>query len=212
MEALIDAGRFAEARDVGQTVRDDEAGASGVLRARTSVRLAELLWLEGRHAEADAAWKALAAAPLDDATRRRLLVLIGLSAHADVAFKTPLLEYLIRNSPSGDAATEMLSTMALRHEAEPLLLYLLGRRLDGARKNEEADKVLGRALDAGLQPEALRFETKRLRAQLAFRLDRLDDAEGRYAALAAEATSLGLAGELTEWAERCRFFREYRAK
>ena len=210
MEALIDGGRFAEARDVGETVRDDDAGASGVLRARTSVRLAELLWLEGRHDDAFAAWKALADVPIDDGTRRRLLVLIGLSAHPEPAFRAQLLEYLIKGSPSGDAATEMLAAMALRYPQEPLLLYLLGRRQDGARLNDAADKVLGRALDAGLAPELLRFETRRLRAQLAFRLDRLEEAEARYSALAVDASSLGLAGELLEWAERCRFFRQYR--
>jgi hypothetical protein len=84
---------------------------------------------------------------------------------------------------------------------EPVLAYLLGRRLAGAGEGAEALRWLDRAREAEL-PETLAREAARLSVEAAFTAHRC----ARLEALAAEARwGAAFSAQASDWLARCRF-------
>ncbi len=142
VDALVAAGRLADARSKAEALLSAE-GAGTVLRARTRSRLADIAWLDSRPGDAGAAWSQLASEPLDEATRRRVVVagalvnrLPGAAEAAAAERPDPppvgaLLAFERPHSRPGEAASTTRGPGVLA-DGHPLLDYLVTGAPSGA--------------------------------------------------------------------------------
>lgn len=218
LEVLLQAHRWPEAEQVGQTLlsREDMLPA---LRSRVESRLGDLAVLRGQRAQAAALYEAASRHPESEALTRSLLA--KRTALSSVQAGPLLLQYLVGSpqtpeptppraaaEPSRDAA---LGVYVLRDAivAEPdlgLSHYLLGRLLFEHQAYDAAQAELGLATSSGLPDERFVLEAQLLRGQAALLAGRTEEAIALFSSLlkTVSAERAGKQLEIEDFLDRAR--------
>ena len=205
LDALVEAGKLGDARTMAESVMADER-AGAVNRAKAAIRRADLAYLDGKANDARDRFRKLVKEPMDEASRRRVIVIATLFDIAIPELALPLLDYVIGGKPGGAAALEMLRGLAVTFPEDALVHYLRGRRAEALGLNAEADASLAAAATNGLKPTLLLMESERLRAAMAFEDGLYVEARAHYESARALSEAAGQQSEFTDWMARAEFF------
>ena len=204
VNALVRARRLPEALELGRALAAD-GRASKVMQLRARLRAADIAWLMGRRAEARDAYRDLATAPFDDATLRSTTVRLLAIGWSDTELGDLVRDYFEDTPADHAAAVEALERLAERAPGNAIVRYLLGKRLMGARRWEDADLAFADALRLGVGPDVLAREAWFQRGVACFRLGEPDVAEAHFRQALRLYTSEGFRVVARDWIERCVF-------
>jgi hypothetical protein len=173
------------------------------LRARTLLRLIDLEVRRARLAEARAELEAALALPVDEATRRNLLV--RREALGDGPAAPALRAYLFAGTSGEDPVVQLVRAVEVTRTDPGLGLYLQGRILHGKSAWSEARRVLVAARAAGLAEPLVARENDRLLASAAFLDGDLDACRQAAERLRDPAQPLAVRWEGEDWLARVAF-------
>jgi hypothetical protein len=213
-EQLVEASRaddVAEARAVARRLLAHPK-ASAVQRAAAHGVLGDLFARKKDYAAAAAEYTLATQQPAEEATARLYTVertlaeqLAGEQTPVERAARSLALVTLARAGTSAADEYAHLVQAAAQLPDDPLLAYLAARQLNAHAQYLEGDRLLDRAL-AGTLPDA-RFvrESRRVRAEMAFRRRDYAAAAAQFDALTHDGRA-AMRAEAATWAARARFF------
>ncbi len=202
--ALLAADKRQEALDAARAVADDER-AGAVLRLRARMKAGDVLWLEGRLDEARTTFEALADEPLDEAGTRRVLVSAMAIGWTDPQVRDGVRDYLMSRGAAADDSRSAIEAVAERAPDNPVVRYLLARRLYADEDWKAAAAAHEQALRGGLPPKLARAGHEQL-GRTYLELRQLDWASEHFGKARDLHTSAGRRYELQDWIDRARFF------
>ncbi|NJK89102.1 MAG: tetratricopeptide repeat protein [Myxococcales bacterium] len=144
---------------------------------------------------------AMELSPSYDRERLETARLLAFSRTASVA--EPVLDYL-DGSLRGEAAVGRLFAARGEGSPDPLVDYLLSRRMQGAGATELA-LTLARNAASSTLPDALRWEAELMEGRLLFELGRYEEAASAFSSIAVRPARSEVTHEASRWAERSRF-------
>ncbi|MCB9733062.1 MAG: hypothetical protein H6745_10670 [Deltaproteobacteria bacterium] len=183
-------------------------GRNDVTDARVAELVADATWRAGDAAGAARAYAAVAGAPQSEDRRRNVLVKGAVAADTDLE---PVLgPYLLSGGGSDAEAIDYLVEAFGDMPDEPLVVYLLGRRMAQAGRDDDAVRLLERALTLTAKrrdPWAASVvrETWAVLARARFDAGDLAGALPAFEQAAALAAHDGTRDELLDWAARVRW-------
>lgn len=206
---VLSAGRG----DVGETTRRAAEyraldGRNEVTDARVAELVADATWRAGDAAAAARAYAAVATAPQSEDRRRNVLVKGAVAESPDLE---PILgPYLLSGGGGNAEAIDYLIEAFGDLPNQPLVVYLLGRRMAQAGRDVDAARLLERTLTLARGrtdpwvPSVVR-ETWALLARARFDAGELTLALPAFEQAAALAAHDGTRDELLDWAARVRW-------
>ncbi len=189
-------------------------GRNPVLDARAAELVGDALWRSGRVAEAAALYAAVADTPQPEDRWRNVRVKAAVAADPE---REPILgPYLLGGGGAAEQALAYLADATLELGDDPLVVYLMGRRLALEGRHEEAVAALrqalarleARAAEGASAPPWLPWvyrETWRLVGHALFDAGRLAEAGEAFEEAARRAPWDGLRDRYLDWAARARW-------
>ncbi len=176
----------------------------GNLLAATQARLtqAALAWRRGDRESARRFYEDVRAFGVGDANRREAIV--ALDALGSAAIEPMIRRYLVEPDAEGARWHDLHAALDARPD-DAVARYLLGRRLYGARRFDDAVTHLDAALTLGLPDDALTREAWRTLGRAHYEAGRFEDAAVVFTERRPASLSEGARKDADEWIDRCLF-------